>query len=285
MLTYYPANEDQMAYFFVVGSARSGGTLVYAILCSDPAMNPVLHENHFVEMAASAYATSRNRLQLEKGHFFADPQETQEFFTCWITSFLEKVRSRYAPARHLAIKSIALGARCPELHEVVPSARFVMSVRDPRDIVASMIEVGKQQEKMIGRNQYPRDVERLASQVMACYRPCLACRDPGFRERLLNVKYEHLVNDPSSVIADIQSWAGLDLSEFDPAEAWPRSLRDFELYKAMGAPFAAELFGKAITPKPIGRYKSTLSAKEIATVERICAPLMNTFNYPPSEWN
>ncbi len=146
----YRWGERNMAYFFVIGSARSGGSLVYAILSSDPATNPLLHENHFVAMAASAYSSSRTRLRHEKGQFFADVRDTQEFFSGWITSFLEKIQLRYAPAKHLVIKSTLLSAHCPDLYDVVPSARFVMSVRDPRDIVASMIEVGKQQENTMG---------------------------------------------------------------------------------------------------------------------------------------
>ena len=187
-----------------------------------------------------------------------------------------------------------MNAYCPELYEVVPGARFVMSVRDPRDIVASMIEVSnrKLQKKMQGYPQIPRDVklmassrdvESMASKLMTCYEPCLACRDPGFRARLLYVKYEDLVSDPSSVIADMQSWTGLDLSEFDPAGEWPRSLRDFDVDREIGTPYITEPYGKAITARSIGRYKNTLSVEETLTVERMCAPLMQAFDYLPSE--
>ena len=124
----YRWGERNMAYFFVVGSARSGGTLVNGILCSDPDANPVLQENHFVAHVASVYSNSRMRLRHERGHFFADVRDTKEFYSSWVMSFLEKVQSRYLPATHLVIKSTALGKHCPESHDLVPSARFVMSV-------------------------------------------------------------------------------------------------------------------------------------------------------------
>ena len=148
-----------------------------------------------------------------------------------------------------------------------------------------MIEVGKQQETTRARNQYGRDVARLASRVMSCYAPCLACRDPGFREKLHYVKYEHLVADPSSIIAEVQSWTGLDLSGYDPSKAWPRNMRKFDLDKALGAAFITESYGGPITSRSVGRFTNTLSAEETATVERICASLMQTFGYPPFESN
>ena len=271
-----------MAYFFVIGSARSGGTLVNAILCSDPDSNPVLTENHFVSDALSAYSNSRSRLDREMGHFFTGVQDTRKFYSDWITSFLERIQSRYAPAKHLVIKSTALSGRCPGLHEIMPNAKLIMCMRDPRDIVASMIEVGERQQRMWGNNQYPRDADRLASIVMKTYAPCLGCRDPGFREKLFVVIYERLVTDPSSIIAKMESWASLDLSGFDPSTAWPRTRRDFSHDKE-ASPFITEPFGEAITSKFVGRFTDTLSGKETATVERICAPIMQIFGYPPSE--
>lgn len=271
-----------MANFFVIGSARSGGYLVYGILCSDPASNPVLTENHFVADAASAYSESRRRLRHEQGHFFTDVPETREFYSHWITAFLEKIRSRHAPATHLIIKSTRLSAHCPDLHEIFPDVKFIMSVRDPRDIVASMIEVGERQQSMSGRNQYPRDVDELASRVIRLYAPCLKCRDPGFIENIRYVKYENLVADPSSIISKIGAWTGLDLSGFDPSTTWPRTARDFSADKE-GSPFITEPYGEAITTQFVGRFSDTLTTEETATVERICAPLMKTFDYPPSE--
>ena len=282
---YDRRNEDQMAYFFVVGSMSSGGYLVYAILCSDPAMNPVLHENHFVAMATSVYRQSRERVRLENGDFFSDLRETQDFYSSWITSFLEATRSRYAPARHLAIKSFLLGPHCPQLHEILPSARFVISVRDPRDSVASMIEVGTRQQEKGGNNQFPRDVEKLASKVMSCYASCLASRDSGFKEKILYVKYERLVTDPSPIIEGMQSWTGLDLSRFDPFKPWQRTKFDFERSKASNGSFITEPYGQAVTSKFVGRYRNTLSVKETLTVERICAPIMQAFDYEPFESN
>ena len=271
-----------MAHFFVIGSARSGGYLVYGILCSDPDSNPVLTENHFVSDALLAYSNSRRRLDHEKRHFFTGARDAREFYSDWITSFLERIQSRYAPAKHLIIKSILLGPCCPNLHEIMPDAKFIMSMRDPRDIVASLIEVGERQQRIQGINQYPRDADELASIVMRTYAPCLTCRDPGFDEKIRVVKYERLVTDPSSIIAKMEAWTGLDLSGFDPSTTWPRTRRDFSHDKET-SPFITEPYGEAITAQSVGRFTDTLSGEETATVERICAPIMQAFEYPPSE--
>ena len=255
---------------------------MYGILCSDPYSNPVLTENHFVSDAALAYSNSRNRLDREKGHFFTGARDAREFYSDWITSFLERIQSRYAPAKHLIIKSTGLSPYSPDLHEIMPDARFIMSMRDPRDIVASMIEVGERQQRMWGNNQYPRDADGLASLVMKTYAPCLTCRDPGFNEKLYVVIYERLVTDPSSIIAKMETWAGLDLSGFDPSTTWPRTKRDFSREKE-ASPFITEPYGEAITSNLVGRFTDTLSGEETATVERICAPIMQAFGYPPSE--
>ena len=56
-----------------------------------------------ISAAASAYSNSRMRLDHEKGHFFTGARDAREFYSDWITSFLERVQSRYAPAKHLII--------------------------------------------------------------------------------------------------------------------------------------------------------------------------------------
>lgn len=268
-----------MTDFFIASPPRSGGTLVYSVLCADPGMPPVLMENHFLSMAAAAYRSSRDRLDFEQGHFFSDMEDVQTFYRSWINAFLDKQRKRHAPARHLAIKSILLGPQCPMLYELLPNAIQVMVVRDPRDIIASMIEVGKKQEGMGKPNQYPRDIKQLAGRLINHYQPAMTCNTPGFKDSMLYIRYEDVVSNIQSVIDRIQKRTGLDLSGFDPENAWQRSHRSFDASAAEKDAFMTESYGKSITTSSLGRFSDTLAHGEVEQIEYMCAPLMKLFHY------
>ncbi len=269
-----------MTDFFLIGPPRSGGTLFYSILCSDPTLNPMLKETHFVTHAVSAYALACERLPMEESHFFSDLDDTRDFFSAWVKAFIDKVHSRYASAEHLAIKSITLGRHCADLAKLLPEARFLVSVRDPRDIIASMITVGQKQEQLGRPNQYPRNIEQLALSVMTSYRASATSTAEDFRRRTYFAKYEELTSDPVSSIAAIERWTGLDFSGFDLSKEWPRSLVDFAQHKT-DDPFLTEQYGIGISSKPVGRFQSVLTDAEITHAEQICAPMMKMFRYPP----
>lgn len=272
-----------MTTILVGGVARSGTTLLYGVLCSGRETNPVLFETHLVPTLLRAYRDTRQRFeQVDGGQFFTDSAALRAYFAAAIRDFLEPVRARYGSPPHLVIKSILLTSVCLQALELLADCKVVVSVRDPRDIVASQLEIAIKERKVAPGQHGEADIGRLAAAVMRAYESCLPAAPAG-SDRLCFVRYEDLVAAPRDVVAGLARWAGLDLAGFDPANAWAHSLRDYAADRAAGSAYVTELFGKAVSDQRVGQYRKALRPADVAAIERICQPLMAAFRYAPHD--
>ena len=266
-----------------MGAARSGGTLVYNMLCNSPDLNPALAENHFAPVIAQLYELSLSRTGIEGNHFFDGREDMRSFYAGLVAGFLEKQSARYAPAKLIAIKTLALGATMHVVHELLPAARFVVTVRDPRDIAASMVKVGKRQEEQGGTSQFPRDMNNLARQILMSYRVVLSNEYVSGRLGTLDratqvVRYEDMVADPSGILSGLGRWLGVEIPECS-GTPFARSRKSYRTEEERKVPFASEYWGQAVTDRTIGSYQDILTADETARISQLCRPIMERYGY------
>lgn len=272
-----------MSYILVGGVARSGTTLLYGVLCSGRQTNPALFETHLVPSLLRAYRQTRRRFeQSDEGQFFNDLAALNNYFALSIRDFLEMVRMRHGAPPHLVLKSIMLTPYCLPALELLADCKVVVSVRDPRDVVASQLEIALKTRRLAAGQHGEAHIRGLAIEVMRAYENCLTAAPAG-SDRLRFVRYEDMASAPREVVGGLADWAGLDLSGFDPANAWAHSLRDFEADRAAGSAYVTELFGKGVSDQRIGRHAAMLSPADRRHVETICAPLMTAFGYGASK--
>jgi len=273
-----------MSYFFIGGPPRSGGTLLYSILCSDSLTNPLLRETHYFRHIVETYLHSKKSFaSLEGNHFFTDAAELRDYSACWAIDFLERTRRRYPPAVHVALKSFMLTPLLPAVHELIPDAKFLISVRDPRDVIASMFEVAEKQQAQGKAPRFPRDPQKRCEEYLATYGPCVTTQNAAFRRKILFVKYEQLVQRPMEVLDQIRIFTGLPLDNYNPDTNWSAGERDFSKERASGDPYINDLYGKAVSSSRIGRYRYTLTQEELDIIERECRGVFSTFGYPPDD--
>ncbi len=271
-----------MTCFFIGGAPRSGGTLLTSILCSDRTTNPMLREAHYLREMVQAYRQGKQFFNtLEGGHFFSDSEDLRQFSATWVQAFLDKLGARYASASHLVLKSFLMSVMFPAVFELLPEARFLISVRDPRDIACSQIDVGERQRRQGLNVRFPRDVTRLSRENRHYYLPSMTFRHPGFQSQVLFVRYEDLVQQPDTEVGRIRAFTGLALEEYNPDGSWSGGGRDFNGDRESGDPYINDLFGKGVTSRRVGRYREMLTPGEIQAVETECAPLFATFGYEP----
>ncbi len=99
-----------------------------------------------------------------------------------------------------------------ELAELLPDAKFLFVIRDPRAVVASLMKTGR---KAVAENlpapEYSLDFQKAIRHVEECH-------EAGFRfvksapERVLVVAYEELVRAPDAGARSICGFLGLDWS-------------------------------------------------------------------------
>jgi len=275
-----------MNCFFIGGAARTGGTLLNGVLCSDQTTNPLLRETHHFREVVRLYCNGKQTFEArEKRHYFSTVEELRAIISVFGYEFLRRTLERYPPSTNLVVKSFPLTTMFPDLHELIPEAKFVISVRDPRDTIASQIAVGKRLESAGERNQFPRNILKLAREYNRHYLPTLECANPDFTRQLLFVKYESLTRQPEMEIERIRRFTGLALHGADAVTCWSRSNRDFREEYSGGDPFLTEHYGQRITPSRIGRYREVLTSREIRLLDAECAVIYERFGYFPSGGN
>ena len=279
------SGTGEQKVFFVGGGARTGTTLMQILLSQASSTNAMAPEAHYLRCLISAYRLAKNGLPNQIPQFFDDAEDFLRYNAGLIARFVARTRERFGGARHLVLKDPEMTKSFPELYQLMPSARFVCMVRDPRDVVASLLRVG---EKMLkdGRNDFvaaatrTRDLPKLCHYFLSFYAPLWAVPDAEFWERALFVRYEDLVANPEGVLADVEAFSGLDLSQVTRREIFDTGSVDYS--DRTDSPWFSRLYGKGISGSRIGTYREILSGEESALVEHLCKDFFKLFAYEPA---
>lgn len=265
-----------MTYFFVGGSQRSGTSLLQAILSADAETNPRLYEASYFKVLVATYQFGKATLNGKAAHYFADLEELRHFSASWARSFLEMTLQRYAPARHLVLKEPHLTMLFPDIAELISDAKFLVIVRDPRDVIASMLEV---EEKLVrqGQSAFPRrDMAALSNHYKSFYAPVMNCQSEDFKRRTCFVKYEKLVYEPEAELEKIRTFTGLKLEGFDASADWEPGV---SAPRPESQPWRTRLHDRGVSADSVGRYRSSLRPDEIAQIEKECGDAFQLFHY------
>lgn len=145
--------------------------------------------------------------------------------------------------------------------EVLDRPRFVLIVRDPRDVLASHLA------NDFGTS--PADVAEAWERYLARFEELAA--DVGHRAR--TVRYEDLVCDSEAVVADLAAW--LELDDHAP-------MLDFVDSKASvhrGGHVNADQLAKGFFTTSIDRWAPQLDVPTVGVVQETCAERMPAYGY------
>jgi glycosyltransferase involved in cell wall biosynthesis len=238
-----PATDDEAAYrgenlIFVFGSPRSGTTWVLRLLSEHPRVVAATEANLGIE--------TKKRATLETNIFnhdkpFTDAQIRRRFH-----------RLSLKNAGHMIVEKTPIHLLFADrIREVFPEAAFVLLDRDPRDIVNSLVSVGRDPnacwkgapDTVSAAIRLWRRYAKAAQRVRQLYNPRV-------------VAYEKLSRDPVGEFSALLATLGLEKDSVDKI-----------VYAAAG--------GKGISipgvyrEGRVGAWRSDLSPEEIAQLETL----------------
>lgn len=252
---------------------RSGTTLVQRLFCTAPDVNDWVPEVHVLRDMITLYRHVMNRRPDDREPFFSDTDECTRYFARCLGDLLRIVRDRHNPNGMLVLKNHELTRYFPELLELHPTVRFVVVVRDPRDVVASMKVVAARARAAGEPLPMPEMADGIKGMATLCqqyYRNIFASplvRDP---DRLTFVRYEDIVTDTTATVEKLSRWSGLDIRPEAVASANEGD---------DGTIFGARLNGQKISSDSIGNFRTRLEPAEVTVVETATEKFMKAFGY------
>lgn len=266
---------------FIGGPDRSGTTLLYALLASHPNISMARRSNmwRFFYGRYGDLATPENfeRCLHDMTHYHkmrhlrADPERIRREFRAGAPTYgrlfalLHEHHAERAGKPRWGDKSLHIEHYTGDIFAEFPDARVIQMVRDPRDRYASV------------RKRFGKDTPRLgaatARWLRAMRRGRLNLRRYPDRYRI--VRYESLASRPEETLRAICDFLG---EEYAPVMLTMRGAADY--HDSGGNSSFDPIEPGVISTRSIGRFRSVLSAGEIAFIQLVCGPEMAACEYP-----
>lgn len=272
--------------FFIVGSARSGTSLLQVLLDAHPAIAIPPESHLFVRFSGifSCYGDLRDRsnLRLFVKDLLRDARIREwglrvsvEDFCASLTScsirdvvaHLFMLYARKEGKQRWGDKTPLHARHLDDILAVFPEAKIIHLVRDGRDVAESLNRIFK------GKESVWANAHRWTRDVMACH--AFKQRVPA--EAFLDVKYEDLVRAPAQEVSRIFTFLGVGDADVGTASAVP----DTTLRRHyVGSVSVHRSLQEPISTAKIGGFKQRFSHHEIEVFESIAGEALKVYGYP-----
>ncbi len=265
-----------------LGAIRSGTTLLQRLLSYSPDCNGVVAECQYLLWQMNLYHSWCKLFDPMLEEYFGELEAFERYSQMIVEEFLARARQTLNPPKTLLLKSPQLTPHFPTLCRWNQTTAFVVIVRDPRDVIVSMLEVGERQsqEQMasaiasVGRN-----MAALATHYKSFYADVLNQR-ALMRDRIFFIRYKRLVESPQEVVNAICSKFGLR----EPPAGFEAMIAPEKKSQWHGRMDKERVFWTPFYEKPVdrsrvGRFHASLTRDEVAEIERVCEDLNQIFQF------
>ncbi|WP_197276025.1 sulfotransferase [Mangrovimonas sp. TPBH4] len=280
-------SNDSLSPFFIIGSGRSGNTLLRSMLVAgnEVAIPP---ESYVWPRIYRRYkALSFLPWEILSSMVVSEFEAYKEFYTWEVNLSTAHLESRkLVPAKQSlsnvinvvyntyinfqGIKAKRWGDKTPintvfidKIAKIFPKAQYIHIIRDPRDVVCSYVKANLYEDYLQALNFW-KEANRKAE--------ILRRRLP--KDRFYQVKYEDLVKSPEVELNKICEFLNISYTN-EMLSFWKHKneLGDvkYNIHHAN--------IGNPINTKSIGKWKDLLSSDEIEVIEKNSFNQMMQYNY------
>jgi hypothetical protein len=267
-----------MKYLFLGGCGRSGTSFVQKLFISNSKIEGG-PEFDFLQPLLLTYKRMITPFHLERQEYFYDRESLDQYLRKFIGSALFNKHRDNNSIEFFSEKTPNNIDVAEELLTLFPDAFFVNIVRDGRDVLVSHLDV----EKRFIKSGKPYNKQAfLLENVCALWNKSVNAyfkliKNPLFKNRVINIKYEDLLQMPKEELSRICERIGVELEpnmlipEKTKIEDGPLQVDNIWLTKEM-------MNAKFDTTK-IGRWKGQLSFLQKRKADKIMQTNLKKFNY------
>jgi hypothetical protein len=258
--------------YFVVGAPRTGTTILHALICTDESVNDYIAEASYFTALLPPFTVGWNNFDPHTYAYFSGGRpEFARYHSQLLRAVLHDVWEHVGRPKKLALKDPVLSRHMGNLAQLLPESKYVLSIRDARDAIASRVTVMRKGKPDAAVSE--QDVIRVCQEFNASYLPLLKAPDI-FSGRALVVAYEGLSR--SGNLKPVDSFMGITCQ---PDRVWKSNLTDIN-DTANKTEWRTEQYGRPLNADSIGNYASILAPQQVQTVLDQCGPLMQQLGMP-----
>lgn len=288
--TFFSLSSKQVDPFFIIGSGRSGNTLLRSMLVEGdgvviPPESYVLGNviRKYYELSHFQHIQWNEICAITLAVFDGYPEFKWWDINVWnVYDKLKNIEVEYRSLAYIikevyneyAIKNAVImkkwGDKTPlntfhlnKIHQTFPNAKFVHIIRDGRDVAVSYKKAKLYQsleEACTRWNDSVNEVKMFSKKIL--------------NNKLYEIKYEMLVSNPREEIKNVCNFLGIDFKESMLNRSQSNHLGDvsgLNHHKNVKNP---------INSSSIGKWRNTLSEEEKKTVNNLCYRNLKKLGYP-----
>ncbi len=276
----------QPTVLMVGGAMRSGTTVIHRALCTASNSNPYLSESWFLQDLFNLFQWNMQRFEVRHKDQFGTPQEFARLVKLNLDYYIDMVSARYGNPEVLILKHPELTRHFMTMHQLAPAMKFLVIVRDPRDVIASIIRVNARHRETGTWSPHGalKNMQEFCEYYSTYYDGVFA-RRADFGQNLMFVRYEDVVSSPVQTFAHISQFSGAryegdSMTRFTEEHAQASNFRkDLRLQDPLSGAFWSELYTKDLSTEGIGKYKQTLGQADVAEIESRLGGFGKSFRY------
>jgi hypothetical protein len=201
---------------FIVGCPRSGTTWVQRLLSCHPQMHTGQESNLFSDFVGLPLRKWRNGLALrERGGvglacYFTEC-EFRDLLQGFMRTLLQRMLEPLGPEDFFVDKTPGHALFLREITDLLPACRIIHVLRDPRDVVASLLAASRSwASESVWAPGHARDAADLWVRSVNSVRRFSRRARP---RQLLELRYEALHSSPLEALGQVRDFIGLKWSE------------------------------------------------------------------------
>ncbi|MEP6565239.1 MAG: sulfotransferase [Mesorhizobium sp.] len=269
----------------VTGCMRSGTSLLHRLVSTSPDTGERLSPARFI----ADFLLLIQRYRKEDSAFAMDYFQSPGDLVLATRQFVEArlhdawVHSGMPPC--LVLRTVEIAPMLSLVAELLPEAKFAISVREPKDTITSILNVRAKQKMLEGRRNSltaKRDVGRLCKTYNRAYLTIMRKQrsDEQFRNRIVFVRYEDAVANSAEALREVWQRFGLTPGSGTlPADPVTRPSIAQILIHRFWRSFRTDLSEAPVSARSVGSHRSVLKTSEIWSVNWRCRILRRAFGY------
>jgi Sulfotransferase domain len=269
---------------WIFGSSKTGSTWL-SWMMEELENHAVWREPLVGQLFGALYYSWVGEKHFESKHFILGGPQKRSWLKSMRAFVLSEASARFpevANAGYLVVKEPNGSMGAPLLMEALPESRMVFLVRDPRDVAASHVDSSKKGSYMYERRKggkhaarFEMQADDLVNNISAQYLRNVGNTREAYgahKGPKVLVRYEDLRSDTLGAMKHIYSTLGIEVDEEELARA-------VEKHSWENIPEEEKGEGKFYRKATPGGWREDLTPKQVETVERITAPLLEEL-YP-----